>query len=80
MLGNLGGALLTFLYFHDVDPAAVRGGAAVTGAEIVYFVLAFGLLFAIGRQTLDALVRAADAGGPVPPPGPAATGRAGARC
>ena len=50
VLGNLGGALLTFLYFRDVDPTAVSGRGATTGAEIAYFVIAFGLLFAVGRH------------------------------
>ncbi len=71
VLGNLGGGILTFLYFHEVDPAAVRDGAGITAAEIIYFVLAFGLLFFIGRRLsmrwLAPLTRAV----PMPPPGPA---------
>jgi len=34
LLGNLGGAVLMFLYFHEVDPKAVSGRVATTGAEI----------------------------------------------
>ena len=33
VLGNLGGGVLTFLYFHYVDPMAVSGGVATTGAD-----------------------------------------------
>jgi class 3 adenylate cyclase len=70
LLGNLGGALLTFLYFIYVDPRAVSGRAATTGAEIAYFVVASTLLFAVGRylsmRWLAPLTRA----GGVLPPGP----------
>jgi adenylate cyclase len=70
VLGNLGGALLTFAYFHDVDPAAARGGVPVTSAEVVYFVLAFGLLFAIGRRLTMRWLAPLTKAGAVPPPGP----------
>ena len=33
VLGNLGGAVLTFLYFHYVDPTAISGGVATTGTD-----------------------------------------------
>jgi adenylate cyclase len=50
VLGNLGGAVLTFLYFHYVDPVAVSGGVPTTGVEIAYFVIAFGLLSFAARR------------------------------
>jgi hypothetical protein len=51
VLANLGGAVLTFLYFRDVDPTAISAGVATrtTGIAYLYFVLAFGLLYAVGR-------------------------------
>ena len=44
VLGNLGGAVLSFMYFHEVDPSASRGVAAIGGDELVFFVLGFALL------------------------------------
>ena len=52
VFGNLGGALLTFLYFHHVDPMAVEGGAAVRRGEIAFFALAFAVLSYIGDLTV----------------------------
>ena len=43
-LGNLGGAVLSFVYFHEVDPSTSRGAAAIGGGELVFFVLGFALL------------------------------------
>ncbi len=71
VFGNLGGAVLTFVYFHDVDPAAVSGGVATTAGEIAYFVFASGLLFAIGRHLSMRWLAPLTQAGPVPPPGPA---------
>lgn len=47
--GNLGGALLTFAYFRFVDPSVNEGVAALGASDIVFFVLSFGLLWAVGR-------------------------------
>ncbi|MEO7150364.1 MAG: hypothetical protein ABIX46_01440, partial [Burkholderiaceae bacterium] len=44
VLGNLGGAVLSFIYFHEVDPSVSRGVSAIGGAELVFFVLGFALL------------------------------------
>ena len=71
VLGNLGGAVLTFLYFHYVDPTAVGGGVATTGAEIAYFVIAFGLLSVIGRGLAKRWLAPLTRAGTVLPPGPA---------
>lgn len=71
VLGNLGGGVLTFLYFHYVDPAAIRGGVATTGAEIAYFVFAFGLLSVIGRHLAKRWLAPLTRAGTVLPPGPA---------
>ncbi len=49
ILGNLAGALLTFVYFHFLDPSA-NEGAPRPGAEVwVFFAVSFGLLSIIGR-------------------------------
>jgi hypothetical protein len=50
LLVHLGGALLAVSYFHWVNPAAIADGAPVTGSEIAFLVLAFGLLNAILRR------------------------------
>ena len=72
VLGNLGGGVLTFLYFHYVDPAGVDGGIEVGAWELVYFVLAFAVLYVIGRH-LSArwLTPLTQGGGAAPLPGPA---------
>jgi len=49
LFGNLGGALLTFVYFRFLDPLALDGGGALGLNEIAFFVLGFSLLFVIGR-------------------------------
>jgi adenylate cyclase len=49
LLGNLGGALLTFIYFRYLDTSAHEGRAPLTGAEITYFVASFSLLLVAGR-------------------------------
>ncbi len=48
--GNLGGALLTFAYFRFLDPLALYGVAPLGIYEALYFVVAFSLLFAVGRK------------------------------
>ncbi len=42
LFGNLGGAVLTFVYFREVDPIA--GGIRLGGGEIAFFALGFSLL------------------------------------
>jgi len=49
ILGNLGGAVLTFVYFRFLDPAAHEGGTAPQLAEVLYFLGAFSLLLLTGR-------------------------------
>lgn len=71
LLAHLGGALLTVVYFHEVDPTAVAGGVPVVGAEIAYFVLAFGLLYAILKRVSTRWLAPLTQAGPVLPPGPA---------
>ena len=80
VLGNLGGAVLTFLYFHYVDPMAVSGGVATTGAEIAYFVVAFGLLSVIGRRLAKRWLAPLRGRAPCYRLAWPATLRAGARC
>ena len=71
VFGNLGGAVLTFLYFHYVDPMAVSGGVPTTGAEIAYFVIAFGLLSVAGRRLAKRWLAPLTQAGLVLPTGPA---------
>ncbi len=71
VFGNLGGALLTFLYFHHVDPMAVEGGAAVQRGEIAYFALAFAVLSFLGRHLSARWMAPLREAGEVLPPGPA---------
>jgi adenylate cyclase len=52
IIGNLGGALLTFAYFRFVDPTVNEGISALGMAEIAYFVFGFGLLFVIARTLI----------------------------
>jgi adenylate cyclase len=47
VLGNLGGAVLTFVYFHEVDPIA--GEIHIGGGELAFFALGFSLLSIVGR-------------------------------
>jgi adenylate cyclase len=49
VLGNLLGAVLTFLYFQFVDYGAGGLGKGVTPEEVAYFVVAFAALVAAGR-------------------------------
>ncbi len=48
LLGNLGGALSTFVYFRYIDPSALERIAPAGIGEVAYFVVAFTLLFALG--------------------------------
>src|ERR1700754_5044600 len=47
VLGNLGGAVLTFVYFREVDP--IRGGVEIGLAELAFFAVGFSLLSVVGR-------------------------------
>jgi adenylate cyclase len=47
---NLGGAILVFVYFHWVDYTALRNARMPTAGELVYFVVAFAALVAIGYR------------------------------
>ena len=49
LVGNLGGAVLTFIYFRFLDPAVLADTTGPGAAELGYFVAAFTLLFATGR-------------------------------
>jgi adenylate cyclase len=71
LLAHLGGAVLTVVYFHEVDPTATAGGLPVTGTEIAYFVLAFALLYALMRWLSTRWLAPFAQAGPVPAAGPA---------
>ncbi len=70
VLGNLGGAIFTFLYFRFVDPSALASAAPVGAGELLYFVLAFALLFVIGRRLSARWAAPLTKVGGTPPPGP----------
>jgi len=48
VLGNLAGAVLSFVYFRFLDPSAHEGVRPVRAAEMLFFVVGFGLLSCIG--------------------------------
>src|SRR5947209_15821544 len=47
LLGNLGGAVLSFIYFHEVDPIA--GGIDIGAAELAFFAACFSLLSVVAQ-------------------------------
>jgi len=49
LVGNLGGAVVTFVYFRFLDPAALEGVAPPALREGLFFLLAFSALFLGGR-------------------------------
>jgi class 3 adenylate cyclase len=55
VLGNLGGAVLTFVYFREVDPIA--GGVEVGAADLAFFAFGFSLLSVAGRFASGRWVR-----------------------
>jgi HAMP domain-containing protein len=62
VLGNLGGAILTFLYFHEVDPIA--GGVEIGAGELVFFAVGFSLLSVVGRFASARWMRTINQSGP----------------
>ena len=71
MLGNLCGAVLTFLYFREIDPIA--GAGRLGAAELAFFVVGFSLLAVAGRVTSALWMRPVAHGG-LEPPTPAREG------
>ncbi len=63
LLGNLGGALLTFVYFNFLDPEAHQNTSVPSLDELVFFVVAFSSLLLTGRwiarRWTQAVVRSA---------------------
>jgi len=49
MLGNLGGALLTFVHLRYLDPLALEGVAPLGWGEVFFFLIVFTALIALGR-------------------------------
>lgn len=49
VLANLAGAVLTFLYFRLLDPAAHEGAGSVERSELAFFALAFALIVAVSH-------------------------------
>ena len=49
LLGNLGGALVTFAYFRFLDPSAMADVAPLGLSEALFFLLGFSALFLVGR-------------------------------
>jgi class 3 adenylate cyclase len=54
-LGNLVGALLTFFYFRFIDTAA--SVAPVGRGELIFFLIAFGVIAGTGHLIVDAQIR-----------------------
>src|SRR5436190_16858294 len=65
VLGNLCGAVLTFLYFREIDPIA--GAGRLGAAELAFFVVGFSLLAVAGRVTSALWMRPVAHGGVEPP-------------
>ncbi len=67
LLGNLGGAVLTFVYFRFLDPAAHEGVSPLRLSEVFYFLGFFSLLMltarAVSRRWLRLVIRSS---GPLP--------------
>lgn len=59
LVGNLGGAVLTFVYLRFFDPGAMDGVSPLGPIEVAYFVIAFALLYAAGNRFARAWMRAA---------------------
>lgn len=68
ILGNLAGAVLTFVYFRLLDPAAHEGRAVERG-ELIYFAVAFALLVAAGHAVASRWITPVSAATGAPPPG-----------
>jgi len=67
LIGNLGGALLTFVYFRFVDPSALGGAAPLGVVEVAYFVVCFALLSLLARAVAARWLRPVfGAQGPLP--------------
>lgn len=49
ILGNLAGALLTFVYFSFLDPFAFHGAPGVERGQWVFFAVSFAFLVSVGR-------------------------------
>jgi len=65
---NFGGAVLVFVYFHWIDDTALTNARMPRPGELVYFVVAFAALVALGYRISTrwaAPLREADAGGPL---------------
>ena len=70
ILGNLAGALFTFIYFRFLDPSAHEGARPVGLGELLYFVVAFSLLVGVGHTAGTRWVRPLTDLPGAPPPGP----------
>lgn len=71
LLGNLSGALMTFVYFNFLDPSAQEGAPRVGTETWAFFAVSFALLVLVGRRLGKAWLRpvvgvegALPAGGP----------------
>ena len=49
LLGNLTGAVLTFVYFRFLDVSAHEGARHVGQAELLFFVAGFAVLVSVAR-------------------------------
>ena len=70
LLGNLAGAVLTFVYFRFLDPSAHAGARPVGQGELLYFVVAFSLLAAAGHALASRWTGPVSGAAVAPPSGP----------
>ena len=70
LLGNLAGAVFTFIYFRFLDTVALEGATHLGRGEALYFVAGFSLLAAIGYATGVRWIRPVTQMTGAPPPGP----------
>ena len=71
VFGNLIGAVLTFLYFHYVDPLAHESLAVVGFRDVAFFVLSFAVIAAVALKFGSSWSRLVTRLQRAPPPGPA---------
>ncbi|MGB7180309.1 MAG: adenylate/guanylate cyclase domain-containing protein [Burkholderiaceae bacterium] len=70
-IAHLVGALVTVFYFQQIDPTAVVQNDGISRADIVFFVVVFGLTFGLLNWVTLRWVAPLNKARPVPDPGPA---------
>ncbi|MBI3375279.1 MAG: HAMP domain-containing protein [Betaproteobacteria bacterium] len=70
LLGNLTGAVLTFVYFRFLDVSAHEGAKSIGQGELLFFVAGFAVLVAIGHAMGSRWIGVVTNATQAPPPGP----------